>query len=577
MQIRPALAFTLFFALLAMVATAGRDKQKKNKNVLSPTQRADVTYVYFNANKEKILGNLNTAADLFSEVLRKDPGNSAAMYELSRVYVAQKKYADALYFSKGAYKADPANIWYALNYSDVLQSNDRYKESAEVLEKLVGEFPGNAELYQRLAEAYIYGGEYEDGIGAYDRMDKQFGVTNETAVIKARIYQQLKKPEKAVEELKKLIAEEPNDVEAYTLMAEIYKASGQNEKALETYKKVESIDPENPMIHLSLADFYRDIGEKEKSIEELKKSFTNPQLDIETKISILASYFALIETYPELKEQAHEMCRLMIQTHGSDPRAHAVYGDFLTMENQYDSARVQYRIARQLGSREYSVFSQLLAINAQLEDWKSMEEDSKEALALFPDQPLPYLYSGLALHHTKKEKDAAKILEEGINLVVDNNSLEIYFRSTLGEVYNDMKDYARSDQQYDKVLELDPNDASALNNYAYYLSLRKEKLQKAEEMSKSSIELQPDEASYEDTYGWILFVGGKYAEAKLWIGRSLEHGGDKSAAVLEHYGDVLFKLGDMAGALDYWQRAKSAGEGASEFLDRKILEKKYLE
>ncbi|MFM9052099.1 MAG: tetratricopeptide repeat protein [Bacteroidota bacterium] len=163
------------------------------------------------------------------------------------------------------------------------------------------------------------------------------------------------------------------------------------------------------------------------------------------------------------------------------------------------------------------------------------------------------------------------------DLVVDNECLEMYIRSTLGEVYNDMKDYARSDQQYDKVLELDPNDASALNNYAYYLSLRKEKLQKAEEMSKSSIELQPDEASYEDTYGWILFVGGKYAEAKLWIGRSLEHGGDKSAAVLEHYGDVLFKLGDMAGALDYWQRAKSAGEGASEFLDRKILEKKYLE
>src|SRR5690349_15500756 len=80
-----------------------------SKNSLSDAQRADVTYLYFNANKEKILGNLNNAADLFAEVIRKDGSNHAAMYELANIYAQQKKYSDALFFSRSAYKLDSKN------------------------------------------------------------------------------------------------------------------------------------------------------------------------------------------------------------------------------------------------------------------------------------------------------------------------------------------------------------------------------------------------------------------------------------------------------------------------------------
>jgi tetratricopeptide (TPR) repeat protein len=563
---------------IGFVSTAVSSGSKsKDKDALSPAQRADVTYVFFNANKEKILGNLNTAAELFAEVIRKDPKNAAAMYELSRVYADQKKYADALYFSKSAYKISSANVWYALNYADVLQHNNRFKESAEVYEQLIHDHPEEAAYYQELADAFIYAGAYEDGIKAYDRMEDQFGLTGDIAIIKARLYQQIKKPEKAIDALEKWLVEDSTDIEAFGMLAQLYQTSGKSEKALAIFQYILKVDPDNAIVHLSLADYYRTAGDKERSVNELKLAFQNKELDIETKISILGSYYALITDYPELKEQSLDMCKLLVQTHPKDPRSHAVYADFLLQDKKFEEARAQYRKAKELGSKEYSVHSQILYLDSQLQDWDAMLSDSEEALSLFPDQPFVYLFNGLAKHQKKQERDAASVLSSGVKMVVDNVPLETQFYSTLGEIYHELKEYEKSDQSYDKALSLDPKDANAMNNYAYFLSLRKEKLAKAEELSRKSNELEPAQASYEDTYGWIMFTMEKYTDAKTWIGKSLEHGGDKSAAVLEHYGDVMYRLGDVQSAIDYWQRAKAAGEGASPQLDRKLSEKKYVE
>lgn len=162
-------------------------------------------------------------------------------------------------------------------------------------------------------------------------------------------------------------------------------------------------------------------------------------------------------------------------------------------------------------------------------------------------------------------------------MIVDNKDLESQFYSSLGEAYNEIKDYVKSDESFEKGIAIDPKNANTLNNYAYFLSVRGEKLEKAEKMSMESNELEPTQASYQDTYGWIMYKQNKFEDAKIWIEKSLSNSTDSSATVLEHYGDVLFKIGDTAKAFDFWQKAKNAGEGASEFLDRKILEKKLFE
>jgi tetratricopeptide (TPR) repeat protein len=357
----------------------------------------------------------------------------------------------------------------------------------------------------------------------------------------------------------------------------VYQSMGEKQKALDTYNKILEFDPENPYIHLSLADYYRNEGDKERSVAELKKAFQNKELDIDTKISILSSYYQLIDLHPELKDQAMEMAVLLVETHPSEPRAHAVYGDFLSKDKKFKEARAEYIRARELGSKDFVVYNQILFLDSQEQNWDAMIKDSEEAMSLFPDQPLVYFFNGLAKIQKKKYADAVTVLNSGVKMVVDNKPLEGQFYSSLGEAYNELKDYSRSDDNFEKALAINPKDANVLNNYSYFLSLRGEKMEKAEAMSKLSNELEPNQASYQDTYGWIMFKMGKYEDAKIWIGKALSAGSDNSATVLEHYGDVLFKLGDTQNALEYWNKAKAAGDGASEFLDRKIMEKKFFE
>jgi tetratricopeptide (TPR) repeat protein len=548
-----------------------------SKNTLSDSQRADVTYLYFNANKEKILGNLNNAADLFAEVIRKDGSNHAAMYELANIYAQQKKYSDALFFSRSAYKLDGKNEWYAMSYAEILQKNGKFEESAAVYEQLVKDNPDRLDYYFEWASALIYSNKLLDAIKVLDKVELQMGINKDVVMQKQRLYMQLGKTDKAIAEVQKLIDADPKDAQAYGMMAELYQSIGQKEKALEIYNKVLEIDPENPYIHLSLADYYRSNGEKEKSVEELKKAFGNKKLDIDTKFQILASYYALIELHPEMREQALEMSLLLIEANPEDPRAHAVYGDFLIQDKQYEKALDEYLAAKALGAKEFTVTQQLLFLESQLQRWDSLAKESETAIEKFPDQPLGYFFNGLANAQLKKYAVAVKSYNTGVKLIVDNKALEGQFYSSMGEAYNELKDYANSDLNYEKALELNAKDANVLNNYAYFLSMRGEKMDKAEIMSRESNLIEPDQSSYEDTYGWIMYKQGKYKEAKEWTEKSLSHGSDKSATVLEHYGDILYKLGDLDKAYEYWQKAKNAGEGASEFLDKKLESKKLIE
>src|SRR5690606_32580031 len=129
-----------------------------------------------------------------------------------------------------------------------------------------------------------------------------------------------------------------------------------------------------------------------------------------------------------------------------------------------------------------------------------------------------------------------------------------------GDVYHGLQMYAESDVAYEEAIALDSTNAYALNNYAYYLALRKEKLPLAAEMSKKSNELEPDFASYEDTYAWVLFQQGEYEEALVWIKRAIDHADGASDTLLEHYGDILAKLGRIDDAIVQWEKARTAAE-----------------
>jgi tetratricopeptide (TPR) repeat protein len=279
--------------------------------------------------------------------------------------------------------------------------------------------------------------------------------------------------------------------------------------------------------------------------------------------------------YSTYKEEALELATILVATHPNDPKAHSIYADFLLQDKRYAEARDAFRRVIAIDSSKYLVWEQLLFAESELQDFKSMKEESLRALNLFPQQPLLYLFAGAASFQLKEFEEAAKHFRSATNFIIGNDALLAQCYAYLGDTYFQLKEHAKSDEAYEKVLKIEPDNSVVLNNYAYYLSLRNERLDKAEAMAKKAVELDPDNGPNMDTYGWVLFKLGKYAEAKEWIGKAIAKRED-SAVVTEHYGDVLWMLGEKKEAVKYWEKALKIGQG-SEFLERKVQDKTYYE
>lgn len=551
-------------------------KSVAGKNKLEGKQRVDFERLFFDANKEKILGNYDLAETLFMQALKIDPSSSASLYELANIYAFQNNKNQALFYSKKAAAADPKNIWYQLLYVDCLKGGKQLNEVVNVFEKLVKDYPDHIDFYYELANAYLNINKLNDAVKVYNRIEDQVGVTEDASLQKMKIYKTLNNFDKSVEEAQKLIKAFPKESKYYGMLGEIYQDKGMTEKALAAYSELLKIDPSNAYVHLSLADYYRSLKQNEKAFEEIKIAFRSKDLDIDTKVKILLSYYSITETYPELKPDADELCRLIVEVHPAEAKAYSIYGDFLYRDKKLEEARTKYRKAVELDKEKYALWNQLLLIDSELNDIVSLEKESKETIDLFPNQPLPYFFNGASNLQLKNYSNAIAVLNEGKEFVFDNPPLLTQFYANLGDAHNQLKHYSASDSAYDKALTIDPNNVYVLNNYAYYLSLRNKNLEKAEAMSKKSNDLEPNNPSYQDTYGWILYQMKKYEEAKLWIGKALDSGGKGNGTLLEHYGDVLYKLGDKDGALKFWADAKKAG-GTSGLLEKKITDKKLYE
>jgi Tfp pilus assembly protein PilF len=327
---------------------------------------------------------------------------------------------------------------------------------------------------------------------------------------------------------------------------------------------------------MSLADFYRKKGDRAKAYEELKLGFANPNMDVDTKVNILLSFYSVNQIYNDLKDEAFTLAGILVETHPRDAKAYSIYGDLLVQDKKFAEARESFLKVLEFDSSKYAIWEEVLRLDLQTGENAHLEIYSQRAIELFPDQPLPYLFSGLASFQMKNYEKAIRALNTGVNLVVANDELLAQFYMYIGDTWHAMKKEDDAFAAYEKSLRIRDDNAYVLNNYAYYLSLKGKDLDKAERMAKRAVGLEPENPSFQDTYGWVLYKMGKYEEARTWIAKALEDKEGPSADVLEHYGDVCFKLGDLAGALEYWNRAKAKGEG-SDLLNKKITDKKLYE
>jgi tetratricopeptide (TPR) repeat protein len=274
--------------------------------------------------------------------------------------------------------------------------------------------------------------------------------------------------------------------------------------------------------------------------------------------------------------KVYELLNLLEVAHPNEGRVFSLYGDLLFREKKYKESREKFAKAVELDKSSFITWSNLISLDSEIKDWNAMYTHAKEASELFPSQASFYYFYAYAAYQKGNYKETVETALMGKELVFENPPLQFQFWELLGNAYHQLNLHTESDAAYDEALRLDPNNAFLLNNYAYYLSLRKTQLTKAAEMSKKSNALIINQASFEDTYAWILFLQKDYVNAELWLKKALEHGGSESGVILEHYGDVLFFLNKKEEALNYWKKAKSKG-GTGDKIDLKISDGKYHE
>jgi len=552
-------------------------KKSKQQQELSEQDIKKRKSAFMDANKERILGNPDKAADNYKKVLEIDPNHDASMYELARIYGRDNRAEDAILLMDRAIQIDPKNVWYQLLIADLYKRTRQFDKVVEVFKNLVEYYPDKIDYHYDLALSYIILGEYKKAIGAYNQIETLIGVNEDVSIQKEKLFLNMGKPNKAIEEIEKLVGANPNNSRYLQILAESYMTNGNEDKALGIYQKIAEIDPDNPYIRISLSDYYRKAGDREKACDELKIGFANPKLGLETKIQILLSYYTIDQFYDEKNEHAFELAKILAETHPDDAKAQSIYGDLLYRGGQVEEAYKVFLKVTEMDKSNYGVWEQLMFIQNELSKTDELIKTSAEVIELFPMQPLPYLFSGFSNSQKKEYETALRSLETGSKLVVGNDLLLAQFYSSMGDTYNQLQEHEKSDQSYEKAIKINPDDAFVLNNYSYYLSLRDVNLERAREMALRANELEPDNASFQDTYGWVLFKLGEYAEAEKWIKRALDNEENDSAVLLEHYGDALYKLNKKEEALQYWQEAKDNGGEASEFLDKKIKNKKFYE
>lgn len=569
-------AFALWGCKGGKQAASTTAQEKEGETKLFTKHDIDVNHYFVSANKEKLLGNTEDAVRLFKKCLQIDPNNAAAAYELSIIALNANDFQNAELYSRKAYTLNPDNAWYAVLFVESLQRNKKPVEAIKIYQKLIKSLPERTDIYFDYADCYLRINKPFEAIEIYNQIEKKIGVNEELSLQKEKIYVRMGKLDKAVEEINKLIATATEEAKYYGILAELYAANNMDLEAVDTYQKALKIDADNPFINLSFSEYYRQKRDYPKGFIYLEKAFNSEELDIDSKVKILLSYYVVSEKSEELKSQSLALCELLIKSHPKEAKAYSVAGDFYYRDKKLEKAKECFAKAVEFDKSKYVIWNQLLIIESELQQFPEMITHGKAAVELFPNEPTVYLLLGIAYLQEKNPKEALLVLNQGKNMIIDNKPLLGQFYANIGDAYYRTKQMDQSDEAYEEALKINPNDTYVLNNYAYYLSLRNVKLDKAEEMSKKSNEIERDNASYNDTYGWILYASGKYEDAKLWLEKAIANGAANNAVILEHLGDVQYKLKNNDIALDYWIKAKKAGTG-SDHLERKINEKKLIE
>lgn len=568
--IKVGLSFCAFF--LCAISYCQEDNELEN------VFGDDMTYTYnlFEADKYFSEENYDLAESYYLLCLNFQPENPFLLYRLASISLQRKDLNSAEVYIDKCLNYNNKNEWYLYLAGNIYRLCGHFKKAENIFFQLISLKPDEFDFYACLADVYISAGDLKKALLTYDSIEKKFGLDETIILQKKNIYLKLKKPKKAENELIKLVNAYPDEIQFKRILADFYMQIGNIEKSLSVHNSILKYNPNDGYSHLGLAACYQILKDEDKFYSELTSGFSSPNVPCEVKVGILIDLTRDSNIDAKKFERIMKLSEVLVQYYPDDPDVNTIYADFQLNNGDLYIARLALQKVVETRKDKYAIWEQLLFIDNKMADWNSMLNHSAEAIEYFPNIPVLYFFNGISNFQLSRYEQAKKSLEFGYSILPKNDQLLPDFLTFIGEVYYKLDDKEKAYSYFDKLLDADPENLMVMNNYSYYLSLDKANLQKAQTMSLKTIQREPENATYLDTYAWILFEMKQYSEALKYIKKAVDYDSTRSGVIIEHYGDILYFNDDTDGAIEQWKRVKTIGNG-SDKLDEKIVSGKYIE
>ncbi len=554
------------------------DMAAQETSVLSANDQRRYEYFYLEALREQQQGNYANAFALLQHCLEINPDAAEVYYTLSSYYVEMDNDSAMIRCMQKAAALAPDNDTYLERLGQTYLKTHKYDEAIDIYEQLADHNRHREDVLDVLQQLYHYKKDYPNLIATLDRIELIEGNSEETALAKMQIYSLQGKKNEEFRVLKELVQKHPYDLNYRVMTGNWLLQNDRPKEALNEYRAVLKQDPDNQAVQFSLLDYYKAQGQ-DKAAEQLRERLLmSDKTDTENKVLLIrqiineneqaggdsTAVLALFERVLDTPKPSADIAELR-----------AAYMDLKKMPT--DSINAALRRVLQIAPDNAGARLHLIQSVWGTEDYDAVIALCRPALEYNPDEMAFYYYLGVA-HYQKDEHDEAlDAFRRGVSQInsESNHAIVSDFYSIMGDILHQKGLDDEAFAAYDSCLQWNPDNVPCLNNYAYYLSVRGEDLQKAERMSYRTIKAHPDSGTYLDTYAWILFMQGRYEEAQIYIDQALKNYDEPNGEVLEHAGDIAANNGDINKALDYWQQALAAGGGTT-LLEQKIKQKKYL-
>ena len=534
---------------VAKKTAAGEDKSLKKFD------EAAFDYVYVEALKQKLLGNSGDALRYLEQCVKLNPESDAAYYQMAQIVLASGDMNNGKKYARQAYRLDDSNLWYIMMLSGIYYQVGEIDSAIYIYEKASRIFEERQNVKIALANLYIGNKDYDKAIMIYKDLEIKYGINESTTPTYVHCLSLAGKFDEALAKTKELINVFPAEVEYYALMAEVYRQKGDGIKAQEVYQKLLDENPDNPQIQISVCDFL--ITEKKFNdlFILLNPVILNNEIKREDKIALFARLIETNDLSSEDNDKVVLSLMVLEAAYKNDEIVPLLRPEFLDkIERTGEAIRILEGITLVMPGNYYA-WERLLLLYMKAGDYKNLMIKGEECATKFNRSYLAKLLYANGALETGNYDTAIEELRKAEILAGENKDYKLQVLTMRADAYYRKKDYNKAFATYEEAINLDGDDVTLLNNYAYYLAEQNTDLKKAEEMAVKVIEKERNNATFLDTYAWVLYKRGKIKDAAKIMEKIIQEGAASNAEYFEHYAFMLKSMKKCDKAVEYWSQA----------------------